>query len=539
MAEIAFQKDSFQNDAFQIGAGAEYSYTANVAVGASVAASKIREVIRAGAVTTGMSVSGSRLVEVARTGTVYIGLAVTASFIKFKEFIAEVTIGMSVTASRLKEIIRTATVAIGLGMETTSFPIITTVNGGHDATGTDHIVSLPSGIVAGNMLLVFFYTRNFTITFPAGWTELFQKVTYNGNGKFGAWYRIADGSEGSTITVTTSSSGYSAHISYRIESYSGIPECGIAVTADSYNPDPPNLSPSWGAENSLWIAACGYEEYQNASGYPADYSGGLSYYSISGAWRQLYAASEDPGTFTYPQITAYAANTVALRGQKCISKRLVELFRTGAVQVGLATTANFIRFKEFIAEVAIGISVSGSRLVEIARTGAVQVGLATTAKRTITVIRAGAVAIGQAITASKVKELIRTGTTAIGLGVSASKSKLVTVVGSVAVGASVTASRLVELIRIGTVTIGEVASAIYTAGLEIIAFVSIGMSVSASKVKELVRVGTTAIGVVVSASWTRVVEGRQLVVKVVTMSYRIVKAATAAYRKIKAITLGE
>ena len=35
------------------------------------------------------------------------------------------------------------------------------------------------------------------------------------------------------------------------------------------------------------------------------------------------------------------------------------------------------------------------------------------------------------------------------------------------------------------------------------------------------------------------VEGRPLVVKVVTMSYRIVKAATAAYRKIKAITLGE
>ena len=34
-------------------------------------------------------------------------------------------------------------------------------------------------------------------------------------------------------------------------------------------------------------------------------------------------------------------------------------------------------------------------------------------------------------------------------------------------------------------------------------------------------------------------EGRQLVVKVVTMSYRIVKVVTAAYRKIKAITLGE
>ena len=414
MAEIAFQADAFQNDAFQTAAGgAEYSYTANVAVGASI------------------------------------------------------------VASRLNEVMRTATVAIGLGMETTSFPIITTVNGGHDATGTDHIVSLPSGIVAGNMLLVFFYTRNFTITFPAGWTELFQKVTYNGNGRFGAWYRIADGNEGSTITVTTSSSGYSAHISYRIESYSGIPECGIAVTADSYNPDPPNLSPSWGAENSLWIAACGYEESQNASGYPADYSGGLSYYSISGAWRQLYAASEDPGTFTYPQITAYAANTVALRGQKCISKRLVELFRTGAVQIGLATTAkrtitairagavaigevvtaSISGIVTIIAEIAIGMSVSGSRLVEVARTGTVYVGLAVIASSVKFKEFIAEVTIGMSVSASKVKELIRTAPTAIGI--------------------AATASRLVELIRIGAVTIGEVASAIYTAGLEIIAFVSI------------------------------------------------------------------
>ena len=43
----------------------------------------------------------------------------------------------------------------------------------------------------------------------------------------------------------------------------------------------------------------------------------------------------------------------------------------------------------------------------------------------------------------------------------------------------------------------------------------------------------------VGLATTAFVEGRQLVVKVVTTSYRIVKAVTAAYRKIKAITLGE
>jgi len=192
----------------------------------------------------------------------------------------------------------------------------------------------------------------------------------------------------------------------------------------------------------------------------------------------------------------------------------------------------------YTANVAVGVSVVASKIQEVIRAGAVQVGLATTAKRTIMAIRAGTVYVGLAVTASFVKFKEFIAEVIIGMSVTASRLKEIIRTAPTAIGIAATASRLVELIRIGTVTIGEVASAIYTAGLEIIAFVSIGMSVSASKVKELVRVGTTAIGVVVSASWTRLVEGRQLVVKVVTMSYRIVKAVTAAYRKIKAITLG-
>ena len=80
-----------------------------------------------------------------------------------------------------------------------------------------------------------------------------------------------------------------------------------------------------------------------------------------------------------------------------------------------------------------------------------------------------------------------------------------------------------------------------TDGLKLGGTPQISMTASVSRT-DGIKLGDT--------SWIRLwEEGRQLVVKVVTRSYRkvwvitssyrIVKAATAAYRKIKAITLGE
>jgi hypothetical protein len=195
------------------------------------------------------------------------------------------------------------------------YPSVAATNGGTTSPSTyNHTVNLPSGIASGNLLIALFGTTSAaTPTFPAGWSQLF--FTSN---TFSAWYKIANGTEGASITVTTSSSVQSAHITYRITGYSGTPEVGTSATGSSANPDPPNLSPSWGAANTLWIACEGITGPYTVSSYPTNYSSGLNYYfggggpSVGAAQRNLNASSENPGTFTLGSSSTWVANTIAV-----------------------------------------------------------------------------------------------------------------------------------------------------------------------------------------------------------------------------------
>jgi hypothetical protein len=227
-----------------------------------------------------------------------------------------------------------------IGQKYGSFPTVAAVNGGNNTSNsTNHTVNLPSGIVSGNLLLVFFVSDgNPTITFPGGWTQLFQTV-YNTTVKFGAWYRIADGTEGATITVTTSASEMSAHTSYRITGYNGVPEVGTSATGITANPNPPSLAPSWGSQATLWLAACGHDYgVDTVSAYPTNYTDGrndrsnnLDGVGVGTARRSLIAASEDPGTFTLSGANAWVANTVAVQGYAYRIDRGYVYFDTSAI----------------------------------------------------------------------------------------------------------------------------------------------------------------------------------------------------------------
>lgn len=146
------------------------------------------------------------------------------------------------------------TFGIGQRGNVDNWPTVAAVNGGNDTVDqTSHTVNLPANIVSGNLLLVFFGSHGVpTITFPGDWTQLFQ--TANSSIMFGAWYKVANGTEGATITVTTSNVQETAHTSYRITDYQGVPQVGTSVGAYSSLPDPPSLTPSWGAQNTLWFA---------------------------------------------------------------------------------------------------------------------------------------------------------------------------------------------------------------------------------------------------------------------------------------------
>lgn len=201
-----------------------------------------------------------------------------------------------------------------------AFSQIAAVNGGYDeGLSTSHSVNLPSDIESGDLLLVFFgLSYVSTITFPGGWTQLFD-VVYPERIRSVCYYRVADGNEGDTITVTISQSNRtSAHTSYRITGYSGVPEAGTATTALDVNPDPPSLSPSWGVLDTLWFASCSYFHPRTITAYPTNYTDGRDDrgsgigMGIGTARRELNAVSEDPGTFTISTSTYWVANTVAI-----------------------------------------------------------------------------------------------------------------------------------------------------------------------------------------------------------------------------------
>lgn len=201
------------------------------------------------------------------------------------------------------------------------FPEVRNTATSTNASGTSHTVSLPSGIQSGELLVAFVVDDAVgTHTWPGGWTELYDTDTDTGLQASSAAYRVADGSEGASITVTTSTSTTTAHIVYRIGNYQGVPEVGTALESSSTTPNPPSLSPSWGSDDTLWLACAGARTTGLASAAPTNYSNLLAVAhttpgpSAMSARRERNASGEDPGTFTIPSSVTWTSQTIAIRG---------------------------------------------------------------------------------------------------------------------------------------------------------------------------------------------------------------------------------
>lgn len=204
-----------------------------------------------------------------------------------------------------------------------NFPIIeATASSNNTAGGTTHTVDLPDDIATNDLLLVFFSSDgNPTITFPSDWTQLYQTANA-AQVKAGAWYKFSDGSDDATVSVTTSASERTTHISYRISGCFFPPEVGTAATGTSVNPDPPSLAPSWGNGKTLWIANAAWDRNLTVSSYPTGFSDGIykktedydNGCGVATATSNNETATNDPGTYTVSDNEAWVANTVAVRG---------------------------------------------------------------------------------------------------------------------------------------------------------------------------------------------------------------------------------
>jgi hypothetical protein len=210
-----------------------------------------------------------------------------------------------------------------------AFPTLAATNNSIESSNvTTHNMSLPAGIAAGNLLICVAaidstVDSGFTLTNPAGWTLLRKEP--GSSESLAAWYRFADGGEGATADFDTSTLQQSAHRCARFTGMhaSAAPESATAETTASTAPDPPSLTPSWGAADTLWLAVTVWSDgVITASAFPTNYTStgqngsgtaGSEGVSIGWGFREVNGASEDPGTFTISSSANWVAFTIAIR----------------------------------------------------------------------------------------------------------------------------------------------------------------------------------------------------------------------------------
>lgn len=197
-------------------------------------------------------------------------------------------------------------------------PTIETTNSG-TGSGTSHAISMPAGISAGDLLLVFFATDgDNTITNWQTFTELDSESYTTAN--FGAMgYKYAAGSD--TLTITTSVSEPSAHVTYRISGHDSgqIPEASTVAEGNSNTPTPTGVTPTGGSKDYLWFGVAGCDR-RTFTDYPAGYdldqltsnSGGAGGCSVAAAGRNYTGDTETAGNFTIDSGDTWTAWTVAV-----------------------------------------------------------------------------------------------------------------------------------------------------------------------------------------------------------------------------------
>lgn len=169
-------------------------------------------------------------------------------------------------------------------------------------------VDFPAGTKVGDLIFVAIATRDRGMATPAGWTVAF---TGAGGGyltqHIGFWKILASGDSTTTAAFsTTAGTANIVAVTFRISGGRQVEAARANGGSSSINP--PALAPSWGLKKTLWLALGAMNTgtrrtYTAPAGYQGmvqdavPSSGGSDVPSAGGCWRQLEAASEDPGIF--------------------------------------------------------------------------------------------------------------------------------------------------------------------------------------------------------------------------------------------------
>lgn len=198
-------------------------------------------------------------------------------------------------------------------------PVLAASNTATNASGTTHNVNLPASIAAGNLLIAIFGgSAAATLTWPAGWTQF---LTGGATGAtLNAAYHVANGTEASTISVTSGATSITSNIvTYRLTGAEAIsPVAGTNVTiSNSATGDPPSLASGWGTMDTLWVAISFASTQTVVNTFPTSYVSTATLTNGSTALatcvRAVTGTPQDPAAFTWAGTGRKNSNTIGIK----------------------------------------------------------------------------------------------------------------------------------------------------------------------------------------------------------------------------------
>jgi len=235
-----------------------------------------------------------------------------------------------------------------------SFPVVAASATTNDTVAsTTANVNLPAGIVAGNLLLLYLTvtnpgSTNPVITVPSGWTQL-QAAAFGSSSRGAVFWKFASGSEGATVSIVTAALATRTSVALRITGndlttppqWNGASEAGVPTK----KPNPPNLTPSWGAKQTLWIAAAHVSNNVGIDGLPSNFENPIGTSGANGtriATREINALSQNPTEFiaVWPSQVEWVTSTVAVLPSVAASTLTCKGGTFGAGNPGGAAGAN-------------------------------------------------------------------------------------------------------------------------------------------------------------------------------------------------------
>lgn len=204
-----------------------------------------------------------------------------------------------------------------------AFPTIEGTAGTLNAAANTTAPAVPyptvtGGILSGDMLILV-GAIDLQTSVVSNWNGFTQGDWGASTSASGGWaYKWAAGGETGTVTLTTTSERQTWSMRCIRGAHSTSAPEGAAVSGNSTDPDPPSLTPSWGAEDTLWLAVVEIDDVTVPTAAPTNYgnfetiAGATSSASQALATRALNAATENPGVFTMTT-EQWRAQTIAIR----------------------------------------------------------------------------------------------------------------------------------------------------------------------------------------------------------------------------------